>query len=452
MSKFTLLLLFSFLCLCSAQSGRQTQQCQRLNQCQLRRIQALRPQRRIESEGGITEMWLENNDQFRCVGVAIIQQTIRPNSFLMPGKGLHSVIVPGCPETYQAGQQFSESTEGTQQGGARLQDEHQKVRRVREGDIVANPTGMVHWFHNDGNTDLILVSVIDTASNMNQLDQQLRKFYLGGDHGIQQKQHEQQEQTYYHGARPEQLQRFEANNIFGGIDDEILQEVLGVSKDMVERIKSRGDLRGHMLRAKSGFQLIRPSKIEEEEGAGQCVATNEAEKNGLEETLCTARLRENIDKPSRADVYNPQAGRLRTVNRLNLPDAVFAPHWNLNAHAIIYVTRGSARVQIVGNQQQSPVFDGQVQQGQVLVVPQNFVVVKQAGPRGFEWVSFKTHDTAMIHSLAGKTSPFRGLPVDMLASMYQISRQEAENLKYNRGQEVMIFAPSRRSPQGIAKA
>ncbi|KAK9146296.1 hypothetical protein Sjap_006199 [Stephania japonica] len=436
MSKLTLLLLLlllSFLCLCYAQSGRQTQQCQQQNQCQIRRIQALRPQRRIESEGGITEMWLENNVQFRCVGVAVIQQTIR--------QGLHSVIVPGCPETYQISQQqFSQSTEGTQQRGGRFEDEHQKVRRVREGDIVANPTGMVHWFHNDGSTDLILVSVIDTASNMNQLDHQLRKFYLGGDHGMQQKQHEEQEQTYFHGQKPEQLQRFEANNIFGGIDEEILQEVLGVSKDMVERIKSRG----------------------------QCVATNEANKNGLEETLCTTRLRENIDKPSRADIYNPQAGRLRTVNRLSLPvlrlmgmsaergvlykDAMFAPHWNLNAHAIIYVTRGSARVQIVGNQQQSPVFDGRVQQGQVLVVPQNFVVVKQAGPTGFEWVSFKTHDTAMIHSLAGKTSPFRGLPVDMLASMYQISRQEAENLKYNRGQEVMIFAPSWRSQRGIAAA
>ncbi|KAK9082979.1 hypothetical protein Scep_029450 [Stephania cephalantha] len=134
-----------------------------------------------------------------------------------------------------------------------------------------------------------------------------------------------------------------------------------------------------------------------------------------------------------------------------MQNAIYAPHWNLNAHSLIYVTRGSARVQIVGNQQQHAIFDGQVQEGQVLVVPQNYVVVKQAGDRGFEWVSFKTHENAMTHNLVGKTSPFRGLPVDMLASMYQISRQEAENLKYNRGQEMALFVPSYRS-QGRASA
>ncbi|KAK9087671.1 hypothetical protein Syun_030065 [Stephania yunnanensis] len=458
MSKLPLLLLFSFLCLCSAQSGRQTQQWQQPNRCQIQRIQARQPQQRFESEGGVTEIWFQNNDEFRCAGVVLIRQTIKPNSFDLPGQGLHSLIVPGCAETYQSVQQYSQQE--TQRRGGQVQDEHQKVRRIREGDVVANPTGMVHWYYNDGNTDLVLVSILDTSSNMNQLDQQYRKFYLAGDYSrlqrLQEQRQEEQPQRY-------QEQGISANNIFGGIDDQILQEVLGVERDLVEKIKGRGDMRGHMIRAKSGFQLIRPSRMEEEYER----QSRDVVQNGLEETLCTMRLRENIGKPSRADVYNPQAGRISTVTNNDLPilrllglsatrgvlhrNAIYAPHWNLNAHSLIYVTKGSARVQIVGNQQQHAIFDGQVQEGQVLVVPQNYVVVKQAGDRGFEWVSFKTHENAMTHNLVGKTSPFRGLPVDMLASMYQISRQEAENLKYNRGQEMALFVPSYRA-QGRASA
>ncbi|KAK9087672.1 hypothetical protein Syun_030066 [Stephania yunnanensis] len=493
MSKLPLLLLFSFLCLCSAQSGRQTQQWQQPNRCQIHRIQARQPQQRFESEGGVTEIWFQNNDEFRCAGVVLIRQTIKPNSFDLPGynnapklayvvqgnlllhshsssinktstykpllwQGLHSLIVPGCAETYQSVQQYSQQE--TQRRGGQVQDEHQKVRRIREGDVVANPTGMVHWYYNDGNTDLVLVSILDTSSNMNQLDQQYRKFYLAGDYSRLQRLQEQRQEE-----QPERYQEqgISANNIFGGIDDQILQEVLGVERDLVEKIKGRGDMRGHMIRAKSGFQLIRPSRMEEEYER----QSRDVVQNGLEETLCTMRLRENIGKPSRADVYNPQAGRISTVTNNDLPilrllglsatrgvlhrNAIYAPHWNLNAHSLIYVTRGSARVQIVGNQQQNAIFDGQVQEGQVLVVPQNYVVVKQAGDRGFEWVSFKTHENAMTHNLVGKTSPFRGLPVDMLASMYQISRQEAENLKYNRGQEVALFVPSHQS-QGRASA
>ena len=41
--------------------------------------------------------------------------------------------------------------------------------------------------------------------------------------------------------------------------------------------------------------------------------------NGIEETLCTLRLRENIHDPSRADIYNPHAGRISTLNSHNLP-------------------------------------------------------------------------------------------------------------------------------------
>lgn len=131
---------------------------------------------------------------------------------------------------------------------------------------------------------------------------------------------------------------------------------------------------------------------------------------------------------------------------LLIQNGIMAPHWSMNAHSIIYVTRGEARMQIVNHKGQA-VFDGGVREGQVVVVPQNFAAVKQAGEEGCEWVELNTNDNAMISTLSGRTSVMRGLPVDVIATAYQISREEAERLKLSR-RETIIFSGSGRSGRG----
>ncbi|CAI0470891.1 unnamed protein product [Linum tenue] len=106
-------------------------------------------------------------------------------------------------------------------------------------------------------------------------------------------------------------------------------------------------------------------------------------------------------------------------------------HWNLNANSIIYAIRGQARVQIV-NENGNSVFDGELREGQVLTVPQNFAVVKRCESDRFEWVSFKTNDNAMVNSIAGRTSAIRAIPADVLANAWRVSPEEARKLKFNR--------------------
>ena len=119
---------------------------------------------------------------------------------------------------------------------------------------------------------------------------------------------------------------------------------------------------------------------------------------------------------------------------------MYVPHWNQNAHSVIFVTRGRARVQVVNCRGQT-VFDGELQQRQVLVVPQNFAVLKKASDEGFEWVSFKTNDNAMINTLAGRISAMRAFPVQVIASAYRVSTEEARRLKFNR-EETNLIPPS----------
>lgn len=93
------------------------------------------------------------------------------------GQGFIGLTFPGCAETYQAHrtERSRESTEGReQQEKASVRDLHQKVHRIRRGDIVALPAGAVHWCYNDGNEDLIAVSINDLNHQSNQLDQKFR--------------------------------------------------------------------------------------------------------------------------------------------------------------------------------------------------------------------------------------------------------------------------------------
>lgn len=84
------------------------------------------------------------------------------------------ISYPGCPETYHKDQQFSSGQGQRGMSG----DQHQKVHRIRRGDVIAVPAGAAHWCYNDGNEELIAVSVLDLNSNANQLDQNLRVIFL----------------------------------------------------------------------------------------------------------------------------------------------------------------------------------------------------------------------------------------------------------------------------------
>nr|XP_023916637.1 13S globulin basic chain-like [Quercus suber] len=181
-------------------------------------------------------------------------------------------------------------------------------------------------------------------------------------------------------------------------------------------------------------------------GPGRGRGRGRGHDNGIEETFCTLRLRENIHDPSHADIYNPEAGQISTLNSHNLVvlrwlqlsaefgrlqrGAIYVPHWNRNAHSIIYVVRGRAQLQVVDNFGRT-VFDDELQQDQILTVPQNFVVVKWASSDGFEWVAFKTNDTAQISPLAGQTSVLRAIPADVLANTFQLRQEDISKLKLN---------------------
>ncbi|OIT27793.1 PREDICTED: legumin B-like [Nicotiana attenuata] len=443
-------------------------------ECRIERLNAQEPTRRFESEAGVTEFWDHTQEQFECAGVQAVRHEIRRNGLLLPyysntpqliyiiqGSGVHSTVFPGCAETFETESAQSRRGERGERGeaGQRFNDRHQKVRRFRAGDILALPAGVTHWTYNDGEEPIISVSLIDTSNQANQLDLTFRKFFLAGNpqRGVQQQMLGRQQEGAGLGRRGEQER---GGNILSGFDAQLLSDAFNVDPEIIRRLQEQAPERGVIVRAEN-LRFLQPEESEEEQQQQwqQGRRGGSWPLNGLEETFCTMKLRENIGHPTRADVYNPRGGRISTVNGLTLPilnflqlsaergtlyrNAIVAPHWNMNAHAIIYIIRGSGRIQVVGNAGRS-VFNDEVRQGQLLVVPQNFALVKRAGEQGLEYITFKTNDNAMTSPLAGRLSAIRAMPEEVLMNSYQISRQEARSLKYNRD-ELNVFGPGARS-------
>ncbi|KAJ6352268.1 hypothetical protein OIU76_001473 [Salix suchowensis] len=434
-------------------------------QCQLDRLNALKPDNRVRSEAGLTESWDPSHDQFQCAGVAVVRRTIEPNGLLLPsysnapqliyivqGRGVAGTLMPGCPETFQ---------ESQGQGSRGLQDQHQKVHRFREGDVIALPAGVAQWCYNDGNERVITVAVLDVANNANQLDDMSPRVRLESYLFM----HARTRASHANVASSEQddnhFADMTSNNNAATSSVEWKQAYLlklsNVDEQVARRLQNESDRRGNIVRVKGGLQIVMPPSLRQEEHEQEHRGEH---RNGLEETMCTMRIRENIGDASRADVFTPEAGRISTLNSHKLPilrhiqlsadrgvlynEAMMVPHWNLNAHSIIYGIRGQAHVQVVDHSGRT-VFDGEMREGQVLTVPQNFAVVKRSDQQNFEWVSFKTNDNAMISPLAGRTSALRAMPAEVLANAFRISVEDARRIKFERQETTLISRRSTRS-------
>ena len=128
------------------------------------------------------------------------------------------------------------------------------------------------------------------------------------------------------------------------------------------------------------------------------------------------------------------------TNSLFLQNAILSPFWNINAHSVVHMIQGRAQVQVVNNHGQT-VFNDILRQGQLLIIPQHYVVLKKAAREGCQYISFKTNPNSMVSHIAGKNSILQALPIDVIANAYRISKQEARNLKNNRGEEFGVFTP-----------
>jgi Cupin len=118
---------------------------------------------------------------------------------------------------------------------------------------------------------------------------------------------------------------------------------------------------------------------------------------------------------------------------------MITPYWHMNCHSLMYVTSGQGRVQII-NHRGHTVFDGTLHHGQIVLIPQNYAVLKMAEREMFQWVSFNTNHNAMISQMVGKNSVLRAMPLQVLMHSYRLSMEQARRLKFSRQHEMTILS------------
>ncbi|KAJ6920653.1 hypothetical protein NC651_014291 [Populus alba x Populus x berolinensis] len=451
MTKLVVLLLLSLLAYAAVAITEMQQR--EAQQCQLRKISTSKPSHRMRSEGGVTEIWDPEEDQFQCAGFAPMRDTIQTNSLSLPkffpaprlvyieqGRGVMGVSYPGCPGTYHEDQQFSRGQGQRGMSG----DQHQKVHRIRRGDVIAVPAGAAHWCYNDGNEELIAVSVLDLKNQANQLDQNLRVIFLSI---FLRSSTSRRYAGHFERSHEETFQ-----NIFRGFDEELMAEAFNVPRETVRRMRQDSN-RGLIVKCREDMRIMSPDQEEEEQ-------SESSPRNGLEETFCNMKIKQNIELQGEADVYTKQGGRINIANQQKLPilqfidmsaerghlmpNALYTPHWSMTDNRVVYALRGELNAQVV-DERGNTIMNERVRQGDMFVIPQFYATLMRAGNNGFEWVSFKSSSQPMKSPMAGSISVMRAMPIDVISNAYQISPREAEQLKMNRDPQTMLLSPARTS-------
>nr|AAA68981.1 legumin-like storage protein [Pseudotsuga menziesii] len=450
----------------------------------LQRLRAHEPSESesIRSEGGTFEFSSgEDNEELECAGVAFIRKTIESNAIAIPqypsapelvyvarGEGRVGIVFPGCPETFREDSSFRgrscRRSEGRREEEDKEEDSSQKVRRVRRGDVIAIFAGAAHWWYNDGNEPLQLIAIAHTASPHNQLGRRsYRPFSLAGPASGSSSRSPREE--------GEGERRDIGGNILAGFSTRSLAETLGVELETARKLQQNQRSR-LFARVEQGRRLSLPGPARSGQRDNEMMQqlhethnsfANENE-NDVEEVVCALRVKHNADNPEDADIYVRDGGRMNIVNRFKLPvlkylglgaervilrqRASTAPSWRMNAHGIMYVTRGEGRIEVVGEQGRS-LFDGRVREGQFIVIPQFHAVIKQAGDDGLEWITFTTSDASVRSSLAGRESVLKAMPEDVVSAAYRMDRNEVREVMRNREDDTLILPPSPRHQRDI---
>ncbi|ONK79618.1 uncharacterized protein A4U43_C01F8210 [Asparagus officinalis] len=247
--------------------------------------------------------------------------------------------------------------------------------------------------------------------------------------GSQRQQRGQQE--FGRGER-ERMRETESsgNNILSGFDTETLSNVMGINRQLAEKLKGRNDERGEIVRVQGRLEVLRPSRSESMgRGGGGEEYEYEEERgrvvNGLEQAFCSMRIKENIGNPRRADVYNPNAQRIpRSAVESKRPQHNVRHPWEL---------------QMPGGEQ--PRSDCLQQRGTPRPNPRRPPKLRSVETIHKRRVTIETNNNSISSPIVGKTSALGGMPGEVLMNSYRISREQARMVKMNRGEEFAVFSP-----------
>ncbi|RWW23075.1 hypothetical protein GW17_00012684 [Ensete ventricosum] len=276
----------------------------------------------------------------------------------------------------------------------------EKVIAIKKGDAVALPFGVMTWWFNPGDTELVVLFLGDTSKGHKA--GQFTNFPITGPNGI-----------------------------FTGFTTEFVGRAWDLTEDEAEKLVHRQTSAG-IVKVKDGQDMPEPSAQDREGMALNCE-----------------------EAPLDVDIKN--GGCVVVLNTKNLPlvgeVGLGADLVRLNGHAmcspgfscdsafqVTYVVRGSGRVQVVGVDGKR-VLETKVQGGCLFIVPRFFVVSKIADAEGMEWFSIITTPNPVFTHLAGRTSVWKAMSAEVLQASFDTTPDMEKLFRSKRTSDEIFFPP-----------
>ncbi|KAL3620861.1 hypothetical protein CASFOL_035773 [Castilleja foliolosa] len=265
----------------------------------------------------------------------------------------------------------------------------EKVIIINEGDAIPVPMGSLSWWFNNGDSNMTIIFLGESKLSYNP--GQFDYFFLTG-----------------------------ALGVLGGFSNEFISKIYNINKpDSTKLAKSRTE----PLIVKIGQEVNMPGQPNC--NVNEFVFNLKKLGGGSPGVACAEVTGDNFG-------LLDQIGLSASLVRAG-PNSVVDPSYSTDgSHRIVYVLKGSGRVQIVGLNG-TQVLDADVEQGQLFVVPKFFAVALLAGEHGLDLYSVFTSSRPVLGQLAGNKSPWKALSLPVLQASLNVSPGFVELFKSSNG-------------------
>ncbi|KAL3631197.1 hypothetical protein CASFOL_024181 [Castilleja foliolosa] len=290
--------------------------------------------------------------------------------------------------------------QGSGVAGIVLPEKEEKVLPIKKGDAIALPFGVVTWYYNKDDAELVILFLGDTKTA--HKSGSFTDFFLTG-----------------------------SNGIFTGFSTEFVSRAWDVDENVAKTLVSSQPGNG-IVKLSPDVKFPEPNK---DHYKGMALNCEEA--------------------PLDVDIKG--GGKVVVLNTKNLPlvgevglgadlvrldgSAMCSPGFSCDsALQVTYIVRGSGRAQVVGADGKR-VLEVTVKAGNLFIVPRFFVVSKIADPDGMDWFSIITTPNPIFTHLAGRTSVWKALSPEVLQAALNVPADVEQQFSSKRKAEEIFFPP-----------
>ncbi|KAJ0968630.1 hypothetical protein J5N97_025547 [Dioscorea zingiberensis] len=290
--------------------------------------------------------------------------------------------------------------QGSGTAGIILPESPEKVIAIKKGDAIALPFGVVTWWFNPFDTELVVLFLGDTS-----------------------KAHQRGKFTNF--------QLTGANGIFTGFTTEFVGRAWDLTEEEAKKLVESQSNVG-IIKLKDGQSMPEPSSKDREGMALNC-------------------------EEAPLDVDIKGGGRVVVLNTQNLPlvgevglgadlvridgHSMCSPGFSCDsAYQVTYIVKGSGRVQVVGIDGKRKL-ETRVKGGYLFIVPRFFVVSKIADSDGMEWFSIITTPNPVFTHLAGRTSVWKAISPEVLEASFNTTPEMEKLFRSKRTSDAIFFPP-----------